>query len=76
MEVADKGSNAGEAVGVEGSWGCRGRGMDRRDRIVLGSEREAHSLALVVSLHPFSRMFLLSLEKTVTALLLNKTVQP
>ena len=44
MEVADKGSNAGEVVGVEGSWGCRGRGMDRGDGVVLGSEREAPQL--------------------------------
>ena len=40
----------------------------------LGIER--HSLAPVVSLHPLSRMFFLSLENTVTALLSNKTLRP
>ena len=44
MEVADEGSNTGEVVGVEGSRGCRGRGMDRGDRVVLGSEIEAPQL--------------------------------
>ena len=28
VEVADKGTNAGEVVGVEGSRGCWSRGMD------------------------------------------------
>ena len=28
VEVADEGTNAGEVVGIEGSWGCRSRGMD------------------------------------------------
>ena len=28
MEVADKGPNAGEVVGIEGSQGCRSRGTD------------------------------------------------
>ena len=41
-----------------------------------GQGEKRHSLAPVVSLHPLSRMFLLSLEKTVTALLSNKTLQP
>ena len=41
MEIADEGSNAGEFVGVGGSRGCRGSGMDRGDGFVLGSEREA-----------------------------------
>ena len=44
MELADKGTNTGEVVGVEGSWGCQSRGMDRGDRVVLGSEREAPKL--------------------------------
>ena len=44
MKIADKGSNAGEVVGVEGSWGCRCSGMDRGDKVVLGSEREAPQL--------------------------------
>ena len=44
MEIADKGSNTGEVVGVEGSRGCRGSGIDRGDRVVLGSEREAPQL--------------------------------
>ena len=44
MEVADKVPNAGEVVGVEGSWGCGSRGMDRGCRFVLGSEREAPHL--------------------------------
>ena len=41
-----------------------------------GRREKRHSLAPVVSLHPLSRMLLLSLEKTVTALLSNITVQP
>ena len=41
MEVADDGPNAGEVVGVEGIWGCRSRGMDRRDVVFLGSDIEA-----------------------------------
>ena len=28
VEVADEGTNAGEVVGIEGSQGCRSRGMD------------------------------------------------
>ena len=28
VELADKGTNAGEVVGVEGGQGCRSRGMD------------------------------------------------
>ena len=44
MEVADEGPNAGEVVGVEGSWGCRSRGMDRGYGVVLGLEREAPQL--------------------------------
>ena len=44
MEVADEGSNAGEIVGAEGSWGCRGRGMDRGDGVVRGSDRETPQL--------------------------------
>ena len=44
MEIADKGSNDGEVVGVEGSRGCRGSGMDGGDGVVLGSEREALQL--------------------------------
>ena len=44
MEVADKGSNSGEIVGVEGSRGCRGSGMDRGDGVVLGLEIEAPQL--------------------------------
>ena len=44
MEVADEGFNAGEVVGVEGIWGCRGRGMDRGDGFVRGSEIEAPQL--------------------------------
>ena len=28
MEVADKGTKAGEVVGIEGSRGCRSRGID------------------------------------------------
>ena len=44
MEVEDKGLNTGEVVGVEGSWGCRSRGMDRGDGVVLRSEREAPQL--------------------------------
>ena len=41
-----------------------------------GQREKRHSLAPVVSLHPLSRMFLLSLEKTVTVLLSNKIFQP
>ena len=44
MELVEEGSNSGEVVGVEGSWGCRGRGMDKRDGVVLGSDREAPQL--------------------------------
>ena len=44
MEIADKGSNAGEVVGVEGRRGCRGGGVERGDRVVLGSKREAPQL--------------------------------
>ena len=44
VEVADEGSNNGEVVGVEGSLGCRGSGMDRGYGVVLGSEREAPQL--------------------------------
>ena len=44
MEIADEGSNAGEVVGVEGSQGCRGSGMDRGDGVVFGSEIEAPQL--------------------------------
>ena len=76
VEVADDGSNDGEVVGVEGSWGCRGRGMDGGDGVVLRLEREAPQLVVGGSLHPLSRMFLLYLEKTVTMLLSNKTLQP
>ena len=45
MEVADKGSNAGEVVGVEGSRDCRGFGLDGGDGVVLGLEREAPQLS-------------------------------
>ena len=41
-----------------------------------GLREKRHSLAPVVSLLPLSRMFLLSLEYTVTASLSNRTVQP
>ena len=41
-----------------------------------GLREKRHSLAPVVSLHPLSRMFLLTLEYTVTASLSNRTVQP
>ena len=44
MEVADKGPNAGEVVGVEGSWGCRSGEVYRGDRVVLRSEREVPQL--------------------------------
>ena len=44
MEIADEGSNTGEVVGVEGSRGWRGGGVERGDRVVLGSEREAPQL--------------------------------
>ena len=44
MEVSDEGPSSGEVVGVEGSWGCRSRGMDRGDGVVLRSEREAPQL--------------------------------
>ena len=44
MEIADEGSNAGEVVGVEGSRGCRGGGVERGDGVVLGSERESPQL--------------------------------
>ena len=44
MDIADEGSNAGAVVGVGGIRGCRGSGMDRGDRVVLGSEREAPQL--------------------------------
>ena len=44
MEIADKGSNNGEFVGVEGSRGCRGGGVERGDGVVLGSEIEAPQL--------------------------------
>ena len=44
MEVADEVPNAGEVVGVERRWGCRSRGMDREDGVVLGSKREAPQL--------------------------------
>ena len=40
MDIADKGSNAGEVVGVEGSRGWRGVGVERGEGVVLGSERE------------------------------------
>ena len=40
-----------------------------------GLREKRHSLAPVVSLHPLSRMFLLSLEYTATAPLSNRTVQ-
>ena len=33
-----------DVVGVEGTRGCRGRGMDRGDGVVLGSKREAPQL--------------------------------
>ena len=43
MEVADEGANAGEIVGVEGSWGRKSSGMDwwMGDGMIFGSEREA-----------------------------------
>ena len=44
MEIADKGSNAGEVVGVEGSRDCRGVGLDGGDGVVFRSEREAPQL--------------------------------
>ena len=44
VEVADKGPNAGEVVGVEGSQGCRGRRMDRGEGVVIRSEIEAPQL--------------------------------
>ena len=44
VEVADEGSNSGEVVGVEGSWGYRGRGMGRGDGVVIVSDREAPQL--------------------------------
>ena len=44
MEIADEGSNAGEAVGVEGSRDCRGGGLDGGDGVVFGYEREAPQL--------------------------------
>ena len=44
MEIAEKGSNAGEVVGVEGSRDCRGGWLDGGDRVVFGSEREAPQL--------------------------------
>ena len=44
MEIADGGSNAGEVVGIEGSWGCWSGGTARGDGVVLGSEREAPKL--------------------------------
>ena len=44
MEIADKGSNDGEVVGIEGSRYCRGFGLDGGDGFVFGSEREAPQL--------------------------------
>ena len=44
MEIADGGSNAGEVVGVEGSRGWRGGGVERGDGVVLGSEKESPQL--------------------------------
>ena len=41
-----------------------------------GQREKRHSLDPVVSLHLLSRTFFLYLEKTVTALLSNKTLQP
>ena len=43
MEVTDKGANAGEVVGIEGSRGCRSSGMDlwMSDGMIFGAEREA-----------------------------------
>ena len=53
-----------------------GVGWKEETGLSSGCREKRHSLAPVVSLHPLSRMFLLSFEKTVTALLSNKTVQP
>ena len=44
VEVADKGTYAGEIVGVEGSRGCRSSRMDLGDRVVFGLEREEPKL--------------------------------
>ena len=44
MEIADKGSNAGEVVGVEGCRDRRGGGVEGGDWVVFGSEREAPKL--------------------------------
>ena len=44
MEIADEGSNAGEVVGVEGSRGFRGVGVEIGDGVVLGSERKSPQL--------------------------------
>ena len=63
------------------SWALRAAGVvggvGRKDETGLSSGRreKRDSLAPVVSLHPLSRMVLLSFEKTVTTLLSNKTVQ-
>ena len=40
----DEVSNAGEVVGVEGSWDCRGVGFDGGDGVVFGLERETPQL--------------------------------
>ena len=44
MEIADKGSNPGEVVGIEGSRGWSGGGVERVDGVVLRSERESPQL--------------------------------
>ena len=59
------------AAGVGG-----GVGWEEETGLSLGQREKRHSLAPVVSLYPLSRMVLLSLEKTVTAFLSNKIVQP
>ena len=64
------------------SWELRAAGVVEGVRwkeetgLSLGRREKRHSLVLVVSLHILSRMVLLSLEKTVTALLSNEIVQP
>ena len=57
--------------------GCAGAGEWIEEMELSSGHREKRqSLAPVVSCHPLSRMPWLSLEKTVTALLLKRTFQP
>ena len=79
VEVADEGAHAVEVVVVEGVQSCRVSGNDvwwTGVGVIFGAEIETHSLAPVGSCQPLKSMLCSSLEKTVTAYLSKRTLQP